>query len=711
MDILKGLNAPQKDAVETVSGPLLILAGAGSGKTKTLTHRIAYLIQSQNIAPEEILAVTFTNKAAKEMRQRLATMLGGRAENRFFMPWMGTFHGICVRILRHSGESIGVERNFVIYDEDDRRTLIKKIIKDFNMDDKSVKPSSASAAISNAKNELRSAEDFAASANWGFEQKVTQIYEEYEKRRRKANALDFDDLLCEVVRLLRENLEVRAFWRDKFKHIMIDEYQDTNAAQYSIVKMLVNENKNICVVGDDWQSIYSWRGADFTNILNFSRDFLGTKVIKLEQNYRSTESILNAAHNVITKNTKRTDKELFTKLGVGEPVKLQKSRDESEEASRIAGQIFSFNTVGARQFSDFAILYRTNAQSQAFERAMMHYQIPYKIIGGMRFFDRKEVKDILAYLRVVYNPLDTVAFTRIVNVPTRGVGQVSFERFMNWQAQTGQDIISSLLMAGELSTLPTRARNSLIRLGEIFREAQLINENSTSPAEIIEKILDRTGYTGAEKLADSEEIDRSENLSSMVSDAKNYADLATYLEDAALMSSADATTDDNSVTLMTLHAAKGLEFPVIFMVGMEEGLFPHSRVYDSGPEELEEERRLCYVGMTRACEELILSYANRRAVFGQWQYCTPSRFISDAGLAPENSFGDDYMDEYSDGFSAETSDDFYSDEPNLSIGDRVKSSAFGSGVLTDIDGMAVEIRFDNGKSKKLNVEYARLEKI
>ena len=711
MDILKDLNDPQREAVKTTSGPLLILAGAGSGKTKTLTHRIAYLIQNENIAPEQILAVTFTNKAAKEMRHRLAEMLGGRAENRFFMPWMGTFHGICVRILRQSCEYVGVEKNFVIYDEDDRRTLIKKIIKEFKLDDKSIKPASASAAISNAKNELTTADDYSLSANWGFEKKVSQIYSEYEKRRRKANALDFDDLLFETVRLLRDNPEIREFWRDKFKHIMIDEYQDTNAAQYSIIKMLVNQQRNICVVGDDWQSIYSWRGADFTNILNFSKDFSGTKIIKLEQNYRSTESILNAAHNVITKNIKRTDKKLYTKLGVGEPVKLEKSRDEGEEASRIAGQIFSFNTVGARKFSDFAILYRTNAQSQAFERAMMHYQIPYKIIGGMRFFDRKEVKDILAYLRVVYNPQDTVAFTRIVNVPVRGVGQVSFERFMNWQAQTGQDIISSLLMASELSTLPTRARNSLVALGEIFREAQSISDNSNSPAEIIEKILDKTGYTGAEKLAKDEEVDRSENLSTMVSDAKNYADLATYLEDAALMSSADTSNNDDNVTLMTLHAAKGLEFPVVFMTGMEEGLFPHSRVYDSGPDELEEERRLCYVGMTRAREELILSYANRRAVFGQWQYSAPSRFITDAGLSPDNSFNDDFIDEYSSGIESGYSDDFYSDEPNLSIGDKVRSSSFGKGIVTDIDGMAVEIRFDNGKSKKLNIEYARLEKI
>ena len=714
MDITKGLNKNQKEAVETLSGPMLILAGAGSGKTKTLTHRIANLI-AHGVASETILAVTFTNKAAREMRERLADLLNRDANDRFFMPWMGTFHGICVKILRLKGEAIGVAPNFVIYDEDDRRSLIKKIMKELQIDEKSLKPQSVSSAISNAKNQLLTAEEFANGANWGFEQKVSEIFLRYEKERNKANALDFDDLLFETVKLLQQNKEIREFWQNKFNHILIDEYQDTNAAQYAIIKMIVNAERNICVVGDDWQSIYSWRGADFTNILNFERDYKGAKVIKLEQNYRSTENILNAAHNVISKNHNRTDKKLFTELGKGEPVLVQSARDESEEAAKIAGQIFSFKTVGARKFNDFAILYRTNAQSYNFEKAMIRYQIPYKIFGGTRFYDRKEIKDILAYLRVIYNPLDRVAFERIVNVPARGLGAVSLSKFLNWQSSNSLDLISSLLQAGELSTLTSRARNSLVNLGEIFRECQILSENSSNPSEIIERILERTNYGKNEKLTENEATERSEYLSTLVSEAKNYADLASFLEDAAPMSSTDAKSGDE-VNLMTLHAAKGLEFPVVFLAGMEEGIFPHSRVFDTGEDDLEEERRLCYVGMTRAREELILSYAESRAVFGQRNYSSPSRFITDAELElPKKDFGGwnafSKEDDYSQEVSFEEFDDFYSDECGLQIGDRVKSPAFGAGIVKDIDGLAVEIEFSNGKIRKLNAEFARLEKL
>ena len=722
MDIFENLNPAQKEAVETLSGPMLILAGAGSGKTKTLTHRIANLI-ANGTPSEQILAVTFTNKAAKEMRERLAEMLSANASDRFFMPWMGTFHGICVRILRLKGESVGVAKNFVIYDEDDRRALIKKIAKDLNYDDKSLKPQSVSAAISNAKNEMISAEDFAESANWGFEQKVAEIYLRYEKERRKANALDFDDLLGETVRLLRENPEVREFFRTKFEHILIDEYQDTNAAQYAIVKMLVNDAQNICVVGDDWQSIYSWRGADFTNILNFERDFKNAKIIKLEQNYRSTENILNAAHNVIMKNEVRSEKKLFTELGAGEPVKIQRARDEQEEAAKIAAKIFSEKSLKVRNLNDFAVLYRTNSQSRAIEEALRHSGIDYKIFGGTRFYDRKIIKDILAYLRVIYNPLDRVAFERIANIPARGLGKVSLEKFLAWQTENGLDLISSLLASDGLSTMPTRARNSLRNLGEIFRECQILAENSESPAEIIERVVDRTNYKYFEKLTDAEQRDKEENIGELISDAKIYADLAGFLENAALMSSTDGESDDQ-VSLMTLHSAKGLEFPVVFLAGMEEGLFPHSRIFDGNKSELEEERRLCYVGMTRAREELILSFAESRAVFGQRNYSNPSRFIADAGLEIPSKFGenwggnsnefDDFSSEF-ESFDQDFSDEFYSDEffsePALSVGDKVKSPAFGVGIVREIDGMALEIEFSGGKVRKLNAEYARLEKI
>ena len=736
MDILKGLNPAQAEVVQNGDGPMLVLAGAGSGKTKTLTHRIAFLI-AQGVASEQILAVTFTNKAAKEMRQRLAELLGRNADDRFFMPWMGTFHGICVRILRLRGAAIGVEPNFVIYDEDDRRALIKKIAKDLNYDSKNLKPQSVSAVISNCKNELRSAEDFAESANWGFEQKVAEIFLQYEKERRLANALDFDDLLSETVRLLRENKDAREFFRAKFEHILIDEYQDTNAAQYAIVKMLVNERQNLCVVGDDWQSIYSWRGADFTNILNFERDFPGAKIVKLEQNYRSTENILNAAHNVIMKNEVRSEKKLFTELGAGEPVKLQNSRDEQEEAAKIAAKIYSEKSLKVRKYADFAILYRTNSQSRVLEEALRHMAIDYKIFGGTRFYDRKIIKDLLAYLRVIYNPLDRVAFERIANVPARGLGKISLEKFLNWQSTNDLDLISSLLAADGLSTMPTRARNSLKNLGEILRECQILAENSESPAEILERIVERTNYKYFEKLTEAEQQDKEENIGELISDAKIYADLAGFLENAALMSSTDTESDDH-VSLMTLHSAKGLEFPVVFLAGMEEGLFPHSRVFDSDKSELEEERRLCYVGMTRAREELILNYADSRAVFGQRNYSAPSRFIEDAGLeiptknfganwgfgsnfgagsfaATGNNFAENSDQVFDDDFSQEVEfDDFtdeFSNQNMLKIGDKVRSPMFGVGTVREIDGAALSIEFMGGKVRKLNAEYARLEKV
>ena len=736
MDILKGLNPAQAEVVQNGDGPMLVLAGAGSGKTKTLTHRIAFLI-AQGVASEQILAVTFTNKAAKEMRQRLAELLGRNADDRFFMPWMGTFHGICVRILRLRGAAIGVEPNFVIYDEDDRRALIKKIAKDLNYDSKNLKPQSVSAVISNCKNELRSAEDFAESANWGFEQKVAEIFLQYEKERRLANALDFDDLLSETVRLLRENKDAREFFRAKFEHILIDEYQDTNAAQYAIVKMLVNERQNLCVVGDDWQSIYSWRGADFTNILNFERDFPGAKIVKLEQNYRSTENILNAAHNVIMKNEVRSEKKLFTELGAGEPVKLQNSRDEQEEAAKIAAKIYSEKSLKVRKYADFAILYRTNSQSRVLEEALRHMAIDYKIFGGTRFYDRKIIKDLLAYLRVIYNPLDRVAFERIANVPARGLGKISLEKFLNWQSTNDLDLISSLLAADGLSTMPTRARNSLKNLGEILRECQIMAENSESPAEILERIVERTNYKYFEKLTEAEQQDKEENIGELISDAKIYADLAGFLENAALMSSTDTESDDQ-VSLMTLHSAKGLEFPVVFLAGMEEGLFPHSRVFDSDKSELEEERRLCYVGMTRAREELILNYADSRAVFGQRNYSAPSRFIEDAGLeiptknfganwgfgsnfgagsfaATGNNFAENSDQVFDDDFSQEVEfDDFtdeFSNQNMLKIGDKVRSPMFGVGTVREIDGAALSIEFMGGKVRKLNAEYARLEKV
>jgi DNA helicase-2/ATP-dependent DNA helicase PcrA len=704
MDLLKDLNPAQADAVKTTSGPLLILAGAGSGKTKTLTHRIAYLIANEKVWPNEILAVTFTNKAAREMRERLGVLLGqdGRARN--FMPWMGTFHGICVRLLRMDGDKVGISPNYVIYDEDDRQGLIKQAMKQLSVGDKQIKPRAVSSVISNAKNELVTPEEFEASANYPFQKEVAKIYSLYEKMRKDAGALDFDDLLIETVRLFKEHPETRKKWRAQFKHILIDEYQDTNTAQYAIVKSLVNEGRNICVVGDDWQSIYSWRGADFTNILNFERDFSGAKIVKLEQNYRSTGAILEAAHSVITKNTQRTEKKLWTAEPAGAPVQVHAVYDESEEAYTVASRINAQASIGARNYGDFAVLYRTNSQSYTLERALLQHRIPYQIIGGVRFYDRKEIKDVIAYLRLLYQPNDRMSFSRIVNIPTRGIGPTSLEKFLLWQAASGMDIIAALVNADQTSTLTPRAKASLSSLGELLRTLQGKLEAETTPSELIETLINKTGYRDFILDGTPQAEEREANIGSLISDAKAFLTLPDFLEEVALMSSADSDSNEQKVTLMTIHAAKGLEFPVVFMVGMEEGIFPNARVQDEGPAALEEERRLCYVGMTRARQELHLSYASSRLQFGQRGYNMPSRFLSDMGhdivQAPVS-------------FTTRTPEDDYgfSDVPDFDIGDGVRSAQFGVGEVVDVDGMAVTVKFTSGQSKKLNVEYARLEKL
>lgn len=700
IDVLDGLNDAQKDAVQTTKGPLLLLAGAGSGKTKTLTHRIAYLISQESIWPSDILAVTFTNKAAREMRERLSRLVG-QSNDRRFMEWMGTFHGICVRLLRIDGHAIDIAKNFVIYDEDDRQSLVKQVMKSMHIGDQSIKASAVSHIISNAKNDMLSPGEYAATAQYPNQHTIAKIYSEYERLKKAAGGLDFDDLLLEAVRLLKEKSEIRSKWQSHFKHILVDEYQDTNAAQYQLVKLLINDSQNICVVGDDWQSIYSWRGADFTNILNFERDFPGAKVIKLEQNYRSTGSILDAAHNVITKNTQRTDKKLWTAAGAGMPVQVHGVYDEAEEARLVADRIASHVEMKARQYSDFAVLYRTNAQSYTLERAFLQRRVPYQIVGGVRFYDRKEVKDIIAYLRLLYQPNDRMSFSRIANVPTRGVGATSLEKFLLWQSGSGEDILSCLNQLGTNSVVSGKAKTSLAALGTKLRHIQESIETS-SPAEIIEAVISAVGYRDYILDGSLQAEDREENLGSLVSDAQTFSSLPDFLEEVALMSSADTSTDSDAVTLMTLHAAKGLEFPVVFIVGMEEGILPHSRVFESSPQDLEEERRLCYVGMTRAKEELHLTYAHSRLQFGTRSYNQMSRFITDMGSAvaltePASVYDQDI-------------DEFFPDEP-FNTGDRVRSSAFGSGEITEVDGMAVTILFDSGQTKKLNAEYARLEKL
>ncbi len=643
-EILEGLNQAQQEAVQTMSGPVLILAGAGSGKTKTLTHRIANLI-ANGVLPHEILALTFTNKAAREMRERLARLLG--RENSFsFMPWMGTFHSICVKMLRIEAENVGLDKSFVIYDTDDRLALIKRAMKELQVSDKSVKPKAAEAAISKAKNEGKMPDEMLADAYYLNQQQIARVYERYEEMRKKADAVDFDDLLLYVARLLRERKDIREKWQNRFKHILIDEYQDTNHIQYEIVKLLVNEERNICCVGDDWQSIYSWRGADFTNILNFERDFPGAKVIKLEQNYRSTQNILDAAQKVITKNIQRSEKTLFTEAGKGAPITIWQARDEQDEAKWVASTIRKMR----RPLSDFAVLYRTNAQSQAFERAFMDYKLPYKLVGGVRFYDRKEIRDIVAYLHLIVNPHDIVSLTRVINVPARGIGEKSVQK----------------ILTGDLDGLTAKTRGAYEKFVDVLAHLREQNMAGVGPAEIVEELLRKIDYRGY--LNDGDKLkaeERNENLTVLVGEAGQYETLDEFLADAALMSSADESAGEDAVTLMTLHAAKGLEFPVVFLVGLEEGLLPHVRSMDESIEDVEEERRLAYVGMTRAMQGLFLSYANSRFMFGGRNYNFPSRFLQDLGYNPYGgsssltNFGDDFG---TDDFGEDFDDDPFPDD-------------------------------------------------
>jgi DNA helicase-2/ATP-dependent DNA helicase PcrA len=702
VDLLSGLNVAQREAVETVDGPILILAGAGSGKTKTLTHRIAYLISHEAAWPNEILAVTFTNKAAHEMRERLGNLLKQDGKGRSFMPWMGTFHSICVRLLRIDGESIGIARNYVIYDEDDRLGLIKQAMKQLSIAESEVKSKTVSSIISSSKNKMIDAKEYEATADYPYQKNIAKIFKRYEAMRKEASALDFDDLLIETVRLFREKPEIRARWQKNFKYIMIDEYQDTNAAQYNIVNLLVGEKQNICVVGDDWQSIYSWRGADFTNILNFERDFKNAKIIKLEQNYRSTGNILKAASNVIAKNTVKADKNIWTEAEDGMPVQVREMYDESEEASMLAERISSQVSLGARKYGDFAVLYRTNAQSYNLERSFLHHRIPYQIVGGVRFYDRKEIKDLVAYLKLVYQPNDRMSFSRIANVPTRGIGSTSLERFFIWQSTSGFDLLAALKSIESCNTVTGKAKKSMLALGEKLDKIRQLTD-SAAPAEIIKELISSMGYKAYVLDGTPQAEDREANIEALVIDAQNYVSLSDFLEEVSLMSSTDVSTTDQKVTLMTLHAAKGLEFPVVFIVGMEEGILPHARVYDAGISELEEERRLAYVGMTRAREELHLVYARSRMQYGGRTYGQVSRFIEEIGDQASTVAHDEPR--------VIPEEDYYGTDVFFEIGETVKSPIFGKGEIIDIDGLAVTIEFQDGKTKKLNAEFAKLEKI
>ena len=653
-EILEGLNSAQKEAVETLEGSLLILAGAGSGKTKTLTHRIANLI-THGVLPSHILAVTFTNKAAKEMRDRLFKMLhqdGGDEPPRSFMPYMGTFHGIAVRILREEADAMGLDHNFTIYDADDQISLVRRVIKELKLsDNKNLKPKTVHSIISSEKNQGSGPEEYATRAIYPNQKHIAKIFAKYEKEKEQAQALDFDDLLLKELELLKRFPEIRKKWQKRFEHILIDEYQDTNSVQYNIVKLLVNEKQNICVVGDDWQSIYSWRGADFTNILNFEKDFPGAKVIKLEQNYRSSGNILEASQKIINNNKVRTDKILFTEAEKGEPIDIESLRDEDDEANFVARQIMLLKREYG-DFSDFAVLYRTNAQSYSFEKAFMNYQIPYKIVGGVRFYDRKEVKDVLAILKLIVNQKDQVSLARVVQNVLNGVGEASLGKVL--VAMNEVDSNQPLLDI-DLETILSsgKARNGFMRLVNFIKKV----DQGANPSEIVQNTIDYFDFKTLTNDGTPSAEERMRNLEVLAGNAENYESLDDFLADAALMSSADEKVSKNSVTLMTMHAAKGLEFPVVFLVGMEDGLFPSGRSEDEA--DLEEERRLAYVGMTRAMKKLFLTYAASRYSFGSRNYNMPSRFLLELGYNPYGSSG--YRDQDGDGFADFEDDEFGED--------------------------------------------------
>lgn len=706
-NLLLGLNEEQARAVQKTEGPLLILAGAGSGKTKTLTHRIAYILATKKADPYNILAVTFTNKAASEMRQRIAKLVGQNSDSRFFMPYMGTFHGICVRLLRQDGEHYGIPRNFVIWDENDRQAAIKQVSRTLLIDEKKYPARLLASLISSAKNELINPQGFATTAgSTPVALVAAKVYPRYEKLLADSVALDFDDLIGRTVELLKNHSEIRKKWQQQFKYVLVDEYQDTNAAQYQLVKLLTGSNNNIAVVGDDWQSIYSWRGADFRNILKFEKDYPDCTVIKLEQNYRSTKNILDAAHSVISHNLQRSKKKLWTAASAGKAVQILQTRSERAEAETIARQIKKAVDAQTRNYSDFAILYRTNAQSRTLEEVFLRYSLPYRIVGGLRFYERKEIKDIIAYLRLIYQPDDTASFARIVNVPTRGIGEKSLASFSSWRSLQGLSLQEGLVKVKDCPGLTPKALTGFTELADIITNFQ---EQMTQliPAALIDALVRRLDYLHYLDDGTPQGEARAENVRELLSVAAEFQDVGVddFLEEVALVSDLEqAKQDAQAVVFMTMHSAKGLEFPVVFVTGLEETIMPHSRaMYDAG--EMEEERRLMYVAMTRAREELFLSYAQERVLFGGRQSNPPSRFLSDVNAELSSESQDIFA----------PSETAFEDEPryvlDLVEGDRVSHQLFGVGTVTELEGETATILFKGKGTKRLNIAFAPLQKV
>ncbi|HUO69825.1 MAG TPA: UvrD-helicase domain-containing protein [Solirubrobacteraceae bacterium] len=721
--LLAGLNDPQREAVTHGEGPLLILAGAGSGKTRVLTHRIAHLVATEAAKPNEILAITFTNKAAGEMRERAGLLVGRRVR----AMWVMTFHSACARMLRAHADRLGYTRQFTIYDQADSRRLVKRCLDDLGIDPKRFTPGAIHNQISDAKNKLRDADDYGRMVGSFFEQTVADVYRQYERELHRMNAMDFDDLLVRAVNVLELFPEVREQYATGFRQVLVDEYQDTNHAQYRWLALLAGEHRNLMVVGDDAQSIYGFRGADIRNILEFEDTFPDARVIKLEQNYRSTQTILDAANAVIRNNRGQKPKSLWTELGQGDPVQVRELEDEHAEARFVAGEVERLVDEGTSR-AEIAVFYRTNAQSRVLEDVLVRAEIPYQVIGGTKFYERAEIKDAIAYLTVLVNPQDVGAFTRIVNSPRRGIGSTSMSRVLAFSNTMGMSVWDA---ASDPEQVPGLGPAAIKALRRFMATMHLLRERAESGppvAELLKELLEETGYR--QSLVDERTIEaqgRIENLDELVNVAVEYDStesdepgLPEFLQQIALIADADTRTDDEGlVTLMTLHNAKGLEYPIVFMIGCEEGVFPHSRALDEGG--LEEERRLCYVGITRAERDLYVTYARTRTVFGARNYGIPSRFVGEipasltdrAEQEPARRTGAGSA--FSSFRARATSWAGQQSEPApiaYRLGDDVEHPAFGEGVVTGVEpGGIVVIRFSKDRSeRKLVADLAPISK-
>ncbi|MCI7200272.1 DNA helicase PcrA [Megasphaera elsdenii] len=730
--IFDTLNDRQCEAVKHTEGPLLITAGAGSGKTKVLTCRIAHLLEL-GVAPYRILAITFTNKAAKEMKERVTNLVGAQADS----IWLSTFHSFCAKLLRFEVDGFhGYTRNFTIYDSSDQLVLVKDCLKKLNLDDKQFMPRSVLGTISSAKNVLMDAKAFAANASDFYEQKVADVYALYQEKLRENNAVDFDDLLFLAVRLLQEKEDVREKYQSRFQYILVDEYQDTNHAQYALTKILAARWRNICVVGDADQSIYAWRGADIRNIIDFTRDYPDAASIKLEQNYRSTKTILHAANAVIDNNESRPKKTLWTENPAGNKIIHYQAQTEHDEADYIAGVIYNRHEISHEPYGDMAILFRTNAQSRVLEEKLMRYAIPYTMVGGTKFYDRKEIKDVLAYLRLLYNPEDSLSLTRIINVPKRNIGATTMEHVAAYAEEQGISLFEALSSTDEIP-VTKRARTSLENFAAMIFD--LLNDiEGKDVLSLIETVIKQTGYgdmLDKEAEHDPQGESRKENVGEFLSVAKDYMDsnpdgnLQDFLENVALVSDVDDfESSDSKVTLMTLHAAKGLEFPVVFLTGLDEGLFPHSRTL-LDPAQVEEERRLAYVGITRAERQLYVTNAITRTMYGRISAYMPSRFLAE--IPPQ--LMEDYHRKSAMPQSRTTA---VPGKQRVSIltkpvasslpkkhavtdtfakGDKVRHKIWGIGTVLDVIGegpnMQMKIQFPTKGVRQVVVKYAPLEKI